>query len=384
MTTRPDNAPGVGPDHDGLRRAWSAFCDALKTLPDRVIGVDGAPSTPRELAEGYRYLARQTRIALEDYIEYGDPQQPQFYLFTTPTRKTGIDNPDTIYLTTAVNPKYSYRVSGNIGTIAYIGFGLYAGYYGSSEGMQTIAHYNTTDFFIESDGTFELVLGSTRPSARNWIPLTDGTRRFDVRQTYLDRARERPATVDIELLDADMGPDMSPERIQRGLGEATEYAANGLTMWAGFVQTLQEHSNELTSITKQRASDLLSNMDTYYASGYWSLGPDQALVVDVSMPPCRYWSFQIASHWMESFADRRTVINARDAVHREPGHVRLVLATTDPGEPNWLDVHGYSCGTMTLRSVLAEDAPRARTTLTGTSKVAALPFLLPDPLTTVE
>jgi hypothetical protein len=363
-----------GTDGDQLRRAWWAFCDALKALPDGVVGVAGAPSTPRELAEGYRYLARQTRIALEDHVEYADPWEPRFYEFTTPTRKTGIDNPDTIYLTTAVSPKHSYRVWGNLGTVAYIGFGLYAGYYGSSEGMQTVAHYNAADFSIEADGAIELILSATRPAQPNWIRLTDTARRFDVRQTRLDRASERPATLEIELLDTGTQPDVSPERMRRGLMEAAEYAANGLTMWAGFVQTLQAHTNELTPITRQQAADLLSNMDTYYSSGYWSLGPDEALVVDLAIPSCRYWSFQVASHWMESFADRRTVINAADAVHDDPGCVRLVLAATDPGHPNWLDVGGYSCGTMTLRAVLAEHAPRARTTLTGTAKVGALPF----------
>jgi hypothetical protein len=373
MSPDSDNDQG-GTVGDQLRSAWWAFCDALKTLPDGVVGAAGAPSTPREVAEGYRYLARQTRIALEDHVEYADPGSPRFYEFTTPTRKTGIDNPDTIYLTTAVSPEHSYRVWGNVGTVAYIGFGLYAGYYGSSRGMQTIAHYNATDFSIEADGSIELILSATRPAQPNWIQLPDATRRFDVRQTRLDRGTERPATVQIELLDADREPDISPQRMMRGLTEAAEYAANGLTLWAGFVQSLQAHTNNLIPITRQRAADLLSNMDTYYSSGYWSLGPDEALVVDLAMPPCRYWSLQVASHWMESFSDRRTVINAADAVHRAPGHVRVVLSASDPGHPNWLDVGGYSCGTMTLRAVLAEQAPHARTTLTGSADVGSLPF----------
>jgi hypothetical protein len=354
-----------------LRTSWLAFCDSLRSLPDDVIGVAGAPRTPVEEAEGYRYLARQVRIALEDFVEYNDVASPFFYEFTTPTRKTGIDNPDTIYLTTGVSPSSTYRVFGNVGTVAYIGFGLYAGYYGASEGLQTVAHYNLSDFVVSPDGEIELFLSAEEVPGANWIPLVDGARRFDVRQSLLRRDAETPASLEIEVVAGPRDVPLSPARVGRGLVEASEYVGDGLPMWAHFVQGLQERTNDLTWITRRLAADLLSNMDTYYASGYWALAPEQALVLDIGVPPCQYWSFQIASHWMESFADRRTVINGATAV-LDGSRCRVVLAHGDPGVPNWLDVSGYTCGTMTLRAVMASASPTAEITLTTLEQASVL------------
>jgi hypothetical protein len=354
-----------------LRTSWLMLCDALKSLPDEVIAVVGAPTTAVDLAEGYRYLARQARIALEDFVEYNDASNPFFYEFTTPTRKTGIDNPDTIYLTTGVSPGSTYRVFGNVGTVAYIGFGLYAGFYGASDGLQTLAHYNLSDFSVEPGGEIELHLSAQEVPGRNWIPLVEGARRFDVRQSLLRRDAETPASLQIEVLSGPRNVALSPERVGRGLVEATEYVGLGLPMWARFVQGLQERTNQLTWITRQLAADLLSNMDTYYASGYWALDPGRALLVTIEVPPCQYWSFQIASHWMESFADRRTVINGASAV-LDGTTCRVVLAASDPGVPNWLDTSGYTCGTMTLRAVMASASPTAETQLTTVERASLL------------
>ena len=43
-----------------------------------------------------------------------DPDRPTWRRIVSPTRKALGDNPDAIYFEAAVNPKYEYRVTGNL------------------------------------------------------------------------------------------------------------------------------------------------------------------------------------------------------------------------------------------------------------------------------
>ncbi|MBW2698050.1 MAG: hypothetical protein JRE70_16330, partial [Deltaproteobacteria bacterium] len=56
-------------------RTWADFCDALKRAGDVVLR-EGSPADAFERAEGFRYLSRLTRVALESYVEFADPRHP--------------------------------------------------------------------------------------------------------------------------------------------------------------------------------------------------------------------------------------------------------------------------------------------------------------------
>ncbi len=52
--------------------SWEDFCDALKGAGQTILA-EGSPDNPLDRAEGYRYLSRLTRAALEAFLEYADP-----------------------------------------------------------------------------------------------------------------------------------------------------------------------------------------------------------------------------------------------------------------------------------------------------------------------
>ena len=58
-------------------RSWGEFCETLKRAGDVVLR-DGSPHDAFDRAEGFRYLSRLTRVALESYIEFADPRAPAF------------------------------------------------------------------------------------------------------------------------------------------------------------------------------------------------------------------------------------------------------------------------------------------------------------------
>jgi hypothetical protein len=124
------------------------------------------------------------------------------------------------------------------------------------------------------------------------------------------------------------------------------------------------------------AAESFGDPDLYYAGGYWRLGPDEALVIDVTPPPCRYWSFLLCNYWTESLEYRYRPIwtNKHRATYRSDGSVRMVVAAADPRLPGvtWLDTEGHREGTMTLRWLLAETNPVPQPRVVPVGALAAL------------
>ena len=95
----------------------------------------GSPMDAQTQAEGYRYLSRLARVSLEAFVECADVCAPRLCALANGSRdapvKLGSDNPDNLYQNAQLSSKYVYEVSGKRGTVAYLGFGLQAGVYGS-------------------------------------------------------------------------------------------------------------------------------------------------------------------------------------------------------------------------------------------------------------
>ena len=106
--------------------AWADFCDQLKAAGAAIQG-ETTPNNPFDRAEGYRYLSRLTRAALETFIEHADPAAPSLHRPVHETAKIGADNPDNYYQRASVSGDYEYRLHGTRGTVNYLGFGLHSG-----------------------------------------------------------------------------------------------------------------------------------------------------------------------------------------------------------------------------------------------------------------
>ena len=102
--------------------AWAEFCDSLARAGEIVLR-DSSPTDPLDRAEGFRYLTRLLRVALESYVEFADPRAPVFRRPSHETVKIGADNPDNYYQSAAVSGQHEYRIQGTRGTVHYLGFG---------------------------------------------------------------------------------------------------------------------------------------------------------------------------------------------------------------------------------------------------------------------
>ena len=102
--------------HDRLMtgKSWEDFCDALKGAGQTILA-DDSPSNSLDRAEGFRYLSRLTRAALETFVEYADPLAPELHRPVHETAKIGADNPDNHYQHASISGRYDYRIRGQRG-----------------------------------------------------------------------------------------------------------------------------------------------------------------------------------------------------------------------------------------------------------------------------
>ena len=92
--------------------AWAEFCDTLKAAGAVVLG-EGTPENPFDRAEGFRYLTRLLRAALETFVEDADPLAPELLRTAHETVKMGDDNPDNYYQNAPISGRHEYRISGH-------------------------------------------------------------------------------------------------------------------------------------------------------------------------------------------------------------------------------------------------------------------------------
>ncbi len=341
---------------------WEQFCDGLK-MAGMVISRDSSPQDPLTQAEGYRYLSRITRAALETFVEHADPSAPVLQRVVHETAKMGSDNPDNYYMNAAVHGDYVYRIRGRRGTVFYLGFGTQKGHYGQGAGMPPVDFKEARDLEIAPDGSFEIIVGGEeRPG--NWLRLAPGDGTLIVRQTFNDRAGEELAELSIEPIGgASIPSPVTAAAIDRGLGTAAALVGNAAALFANWAEEFTAHTNELPEFDRDKSNRAGGDPNIVYYHSYWRLAPDEALVIEVTPPECELWNFQLNNHWMESLDYRYfpITVNRHTARYRADGSVRVVVAHRDPGVENWITTAGHDRGTMCWRWIRAESHPQPQT-----------------------
>jgi hypothetical protein len=358
---------GLTPEGVSERRivsgeAWEEFCDTLKAA-GASLKFPGAPQDPASQAEGYRYLSRLARAGLEGFMEDADPEAPVLKRVVHETVKMGADNPDNHYQSARISGACAYRIRGNRGTVSYLAFGTQAGHYGQGGGMPPTGFLEASALALDANGDFEIAV-SCEKQPGNWLPMRPETGLLIVRQTFLDRAAERLASLRIERVDGPHQPrPITPRQVDEGLRDAGTLVAGASLLFAKWARDFQAHSNALPRFDQEVSNRAGGDPNIAYYHSHWRLGPDEALVVEVTPPACDYWNFQLDNYWMESLDYRYFTIhlNKHTAATEPDGSVRLVVAHRDPGVRNWITTAGHEQGTMCFRWVRAADHPTPRT-----------------------
>jgi len=344
--------------------AWRTFCRQLEHAGEIVLSADAA-ANELDRAEGYRYLTRLLRIALEMQLEFADPDFPGFYRASHQTAKIGADNPDNDYLNAALNPTRRYIISGVRGTVPILTFGTKANRYAIDGTMASTGELDAKDLAIAPDGGFEIIVSNENPGSGNWLPMAPDTSFLVVRQTFSDRGKQTANRLTIKALDGPPTPTpLSAATLAQALTRTAGFVEGTAKTFANWAEDFRVHQLNKLATTDQSLFQRAGGDPTiFYLHGYWQLAPDQALVIETDIPSCRTWNFQLNNYWMESLDYRyhRIHVNDTTAARDPDGQVTIVVAARNPGFGNWLDTAGHTQGTMLLRWTGATEHPIPKT-----------------------
>ncbi|MCV7218651.1 DUF1214 domain-containing protein [Mycobacterium crocinum] len=376
-----------------LRAAWDDLTAALSRARDAVDSEElhAPPPSERGLAEGYRYLLGFTFAAIERAF-FEDPGFPYFRRAIQPTDKATIDNADALYLSAAIDGDQTYRIRGRVLAQApqYMIFETHTAYAGDSGSLMELspAHrmitgsLDSSELRIESDGQFEILVGPQAPTGftGNFLPsrrVTEtgsGTAQYlIVRMLFHDWANEVCPDLHIEQIGQE---GRHPRAIDAAdaasrMRRAGSIVENQMKFWNEFYDVILEaHGdrngdgatfmprNGLNAPARANLATGGGQNTNVYSGGVFDLEPDEALLIETSVPvQPAYSGFHLSNLWGESldYANHQSSLNGFQAEPDDDGIVRYVVAAGDPGVPNWLDTTGLRKGFLSFRWTYAQD-----------------------------
>ncbi|MBX7434964.1 DUF1214 domain-containing protein [Mycobacterium sp. Y57] len=370
-------ALGDGADDAALNRAWSAFCDTLKSAGEQAFK-DLNPTSAAHRVDALRFLTQNLGQAFDLALETRDTRYPSLHAFCGPTRKLGGDCADFTYQQAWIDGRSTYRIVGERGTARFLnitvqgarrdGPGVLHEPFGDVPEVNLAGH----QLAVDEDGTFEVRVGGAR-CGPNWLPTTAESRKVFIRQGF-DSWDERPARLRIERVDMD-----SPQPLP------TVAQLTGAIAWAGdFVTGLMHDWPEYpfshggVDATRPNCFPAAGSTDEDAKRGraavnmHWRLARDEALVIEFDAHD-GLWMLTNMGVFFNSMDFRYRPVSytpSRTAVDSD-GVVRIILAHRDPGCHNWMDTQGFEIGNVTYRHMLDGQPAVLRTRLVRYADLAA-------------
>ena len=346
----PDTAAAFADLLDLLREAEASFQDGDRAVPDDL-----------SAAEGYRWLTSALSVALDCYL-WADPARPEFVAITSPTRKWGGDNADAAYWFAPVDPSRSYRITGQRTDAAYLSLTVYGGPDDGRWSTRIVATANDATMPVGDDGAFELLLGPEVVPGPAAIRLEPDAVAVVTRDYRLHPGRDRRSSFHIQCLEPAAPPRPSEADIASGFRRAVTFLRELFGIFP--IPPAAEPNTVSDPYPVPSATYGWAAGDAAYAMGSFELADDQALVIEGRFPACRFWNLCLWNPFLQTFDYRyeQVTINGGQAQAAPDGTVRLVVAHTDPGVPNWLSTAGHRAGVLWFRWFLPESTPQRPST----------------------
>lgn len=324
------------------------------------------------LAEARLMLLHTLNHALDVWLA-ADPARPGFRRWHYPDKKLFGDNPDAIYYETPVSADYSYRIKGNIDGAIYTSYSVELIKQADNRIGKLGATLNDTEFEIEPDGSYEIIVSAT-PQEGNWLRLDPDAISITTRHYFeledsvaADPLRHVPLTIEpleppapaSRPTDASVAASIS--RVAQWLDRSVNPPGQDFDFaWVSKVP------NKLPppDINKGNEDIGYAAMDNVYSMAPFLLKPDQALVIRGRWPKCRFANVVLWNRFLQTFdyRYRNISLNRKQAKLEEDGSFKMILAHKDPGLPNWLDTEGRMLGLMFWRFQLPEEEIEPLTT----------------------
>lgn len=308
-------------------------------------------ATPeQELAAAEKQLKHQIAAALDEGFVVHDPRHPEFRVMSQ-HNQYGLYNPDNKYFAATISADAEFVIHGKRGTSASLEIQVGAGNPGFNENLTspiTVSQITGKDLKIKKDNTFKIFISETRPKgAVNWLCNRDAKFKANsvlIRESFMDWENEKGGTWYIERTDLSghPNPNPSPAVVNNQYARASEYLINATKGWVKFVDGLRTNLAGGFLNGPRPTQDGSGLPGQWNAAGFFSLAPDDVLVITVSKSNADYQSIQIGDFWFNAldFYQRQTSLTTKQAYISKDEKFRFVISAKDPGVANWLDPAG--------------------------------------------
>jgi hypothetical protein len=282
---------------------------------------------------------------------WADPDHPAFLPSVGYYQMYGSPNPDTIYRTAVIDGSGEYLVTGHRGSVpdvTIMPFGR-----PTVTGLRTFQPFDLDELVIEPDGTFAVLL-SQHPSqeAQNRWRLDPEMRTLMLRSVSEEWGTHVEPRLAITRLDIDPRRErFTAETVRQRLQSFGSVVEGMIMSGVNRVATLLATGvvNRLIVVDYSQNG---GRADQWYHEGCFSLGDDEALLIEAYLRPgCQSFSLSLTDHLFSTidWANAQSSLNRHQAVIDTDGVLRAVIARTDPGIPNWLDTTGHLSGVVQCR-----------------------------------
>ncbi len=346
------------------RQALHEFIGLLNEIDERWAGPEWNLQSEEDVAEAHRALMHMIEGGIGSFFEY-TPERPRFYRIVSPSRKFTGDNGDAIYYDAPLREDLRYRIRGKTAGAVYVSFTLELDTVDGSIARKTGGVLNDTMFDVAEDGSFEIFLGGEARD-RNWLPLVSGASRVTSRHYFEEQAcvaadPKRTLELEITCLDETPPPPRPTDAsVAAGIRRAARFVKSRTLEMPPMADAEQPPfvSRVPNRFPKPVApGDFgLAAFDAAYSMAPYVIGPDDALVMRMRWPECRFGNVCLWNRFQQTYdyANRPVSLNRTQARSEDDGSVRIVIAHRDPGVPNWLDTEGRPFGLVFWRFMLPE------------------------------
>ncbi|BBY86512.1 hypothetical protein [Mycolicibacterium tokaiense] len=290
-----------------------------------------------DLLEGLQYLAGCIAACTHVAFDY-DRDHPFLHSGTGPFTKMGLDNPDTMYFGTRVQPGYEYVVTGTRGTTTDVSFQLLGGDYTDEVVPDSETAFDDRKLDIAADGSFE------------WRFTPDTPAQLVIREVYNDWSAQRGSFAIARSDTAGTAPPpLSKELIEKRFAVAGKQLVQRVKTWLQFPKWFYDNL-PVNTLTAPRLTP--GGLATQYSSvGHYDLAPGQAIVITLPVTDAPYLGFQLGSLWYISldYINHQTSLNGTQAQADPDGKIRIVVSDTNPGVTNWVETLGHTKGYLQFR-----------------------------------
>ena len=348
------------PMPDSARDAWSLFTQRMADLGDRIASSD-FPSSDLDRVRLQRHLIGQVIEGLRWEVDNGDPSHPTLMVSNRRFQQWGGPNADNIYYRAHVDPRFQYRLSGDLFGIDHVAIALSTGdmHMGA---FKTSRNIDVPELGLDKSGRFSLTIGADEMPPP-WLEMDSQDRILTVRIYVDDWQRQTQPRLFLERVDDAQGisTGIDDEELARRITRAGDWIESSVTFWNAW---MKQRTAVIPANTSFPPIKVAGGSDTLFYGGIaYDLAPDEALVVEGPMVEGRYWSFQRSAYgsFSTNYADHVTSLNHKQIRPGSDSRFRIVVAHADPGVPNWIDTEGDTRGLIAHRWIGVAKRPDLET-----------------------